>query len=273
MYQQLQSRLQKPAIYEKTAHKFWDDPHISKGMLQAHLSPETDAASRRPETIRRSVDWLAGLLPNGAALLDLGCGPGLYTKLFTQKGFRVTGVDLSARSLNWAREHDPDTDYLQFNYLDMEFEAAFDAATLIWCDYGALVKEDRKALLRKVNQALKPGGLFILDVFTPARYEGFKEITSWQNCPGGGFWSDKPHLLISLDACYDGPISLSRHVVIEEDAIRDYNIWDTTFTKKPLTDEMSAFGFTPQGFYADMEGHPFSPESQTLCAVMRKAAR
>lgn len=61
------------------------------------------------------------------------------------------------------------------NYLDMSFDRAFDAATMIWCDYGALVPADRAKLLRTVHRAVKPGGVFLFDVFTPQHYAGFEE--------------------------------------------------------------------------------------------------
>ena len=67
---------EKPEPFALGEPLFWDDPHISKGMLSAHLNPENDLASRRPETIERSVDWMIKTLDlrNGASVLDLGCG-------------------------------------------------------------------------------------------------------------------------------------------------------------------------------------------------------
>ena len=74
---------QKPAPFTPGEPLFWDDPHISSQMLTVHLSPDVDAASRRPETIDRSVGWLITTLKlnPGDAVLDLGCGPGLYLSL------------------------------------------------------------------------------------------------------------------------------------------------------------------------------------------------
>lgn len=270
MYRELSDLLRKPAPYEKTKHRFWDDPHISEGMLAAHLDPETDAASRKPQAIMNAVEWISSLLPPGADLLDLGCGPGLYTSQFSRRGFRVTGLDLSPRSLAYAREQDSAGSYLEMDYLTLNVEAAYDAITLIYCDYGALVSKDRQALLRRVHRALKPGGRFLLDVFTPRKYDGFIEDRSWRLQESGGFWSPAPHFLLSLDACYEGPIGLSRTVVVEEGAVRDYNIWDTAFTCETLAAEMAPFGFAPQAFYADMAGNPMEHDSKTLCAVMQK---
>lgn len=47
--------LQKPEPFTTGEELFWDDPHISKGMLEAHLNPTIDAASRRPVTIENTV--------------------------------------------------------------------------------------------------------------------------------------------------------------------------------------------------------------------------
>lgn len=37
---------------------FWDDPHIAKQVMAAHLHPDWDSASRPHSVISRSVDWL-----------------------------------------------------------------------------------------------------------------------------------------------------------------------------------------------------------------------
>ncbi len=149
--------LERPALYAKTQAPFWNDEHISQGMLAAHLDPAPDATSRKPDFIDRSVTWILSLLAPRASPLDIGCGPRLYTRRFVQGGLHTTGLDLSARSIAYAREHDSVSDYRVLDYLAMEFEALFDTVTLIWCDYGALVPADRTTLLARVHRALKPG--------------------------------------------------------------------------------------------------------------------
>ena len=48
----------RPEPFTPGEAMFWNDPHISAQMLKAHLDPNTDAASRRPETIDAEVAWL-----------------------------------------------------------------------------------------------------------------------------------------------------------------------------------------------------------------------
>ena len=80
MYNKLNEYLKRPALYERTTEQLWNDPYIATQMLKAHLDPNTDAASRKPDFIHRTAEWVASLLPDNAKLLDIGCGPGLYTK-------------------------------------------------------------------------------------------------------------------------------------------------------------------------------------------------
>lgn len=239
-------------------------------MLEAHLDPDTDAASRKPGFIDRSVKWIASLLPEGASLLDIGCGPGLYTKRFADKGLRVTGMDFSERSISYARENDKKSDYVFMDYLQMDYENAFDMITLIYCDYGALIPDERDELLRRIYRALKPGGRFLFDVFTPVRTSGIQEGTSWEICPQGGFWSAGPYICLNAVYRYNENVSLDRYVIIEENAVHCYNIWDTSFTTDSLLDEVLPAGFTCDGFYADVTGTPYYAGSETLCAVFRK---
>ena len=263
--------LQKPALWQRSYEPFWDDDHISKGMLEAHLNPDWDAASRKHSYIDRSVKWLAGIIPPGSKILDLGCGPGLYTKRFSDAGYDVTGMDYSRRSIAYAKEHDPKTKYIYRNYLEMDYTEAFDAITLIYCDYAALIPDERKTLLSKVHRALKPNGLFIFDVFTEQVYFGKKDRTSWSYHENGGFWSDKPHLCLEAEYYFENnTVKAYKTIVITEDGLREYLIWDTVYTQHTLLKEVTPFGFQMHGIYDDACGSPYTGTADTLCLVLKK---
>jgi len=276
LYDSLLKYLGRPILYERTTEKFWNDPHIAKQLLKAHLEPDIDGASRSPEFINESTDWIVSFLPKAkhsksqAALLDLGCGPGLYTRLFAQRGLQVTGLDFSKNSIAYARQHDPDSKYILQNYLSMNFDNMFDMITMIYCDYGALIPQERKKLLGRVHKALKPGGLFLFDVLiAPPMYDEM-DSTSWDIYPDGDFWSPKPHICLEAEYYYDNVAHGSRHVIIEEDSIKCYNIWSCYFTKQSLQDETLGVGFSEVGFYGDVSGQPYADNSETLCAVLKK---
>ena len=79
----------------------WDEPGFSGRMLNEHLSQEHDAASRRFEVIDRHCRWIHGcvLKRNPTRILDLGCGPGLYTSRLARLGHHCVGIDFSPASI------------------------------------------------------------------------------------------------------------------------------------------------------------------------------
>lgn len=274
MTEKLFELIKKPKEYAESSGKFWDDEHISKGMLAAHLNPNWDAASRKHEFIEKSVKWIIKNA-NKPKLLDLGCGPGIYAEEFHKAGAKVTGVDFSKRSIEYAKdsvkERDLDIEYFYKNYLELEYENAYDLITLIYCDYGVLSPEARKTLREKVYKALKPRGKFILDVFTPVNNLEKKETNTWIHCEKGGFWKPNEYLYLESTFIYPQDITLTQYTILEnQDKVEVIRVWDEAFTKDKLIKEFSDNGFKNFEFYDDVSGKAFTGESKTMCIVMEK---
>lgn len=266
----------KPTIYEASTSKFWDDEHISKGMLEAHLNPEWDAATRNHKFITKSAEWIASIASplQYPKLLDLGCGPGLYAERFHQCGYHVTGIDFSRRSIEYANNNAKTKNlpitYLYQNYLDISYQAEFDVITLIYCDFGVLSDQDRSKLLDKIYQALKPNGKFILDVFTPMQFKDRNEYKDWYYS-GEGFWSEKDHICLNSFYRYDDQNTmLDQTIVITEDSLECFNMWDHAFTKLELETDLIKAGFTSVDFYGDIAGDVYKPDGSLMCAVATK---
>jgi 2-polyprenyl-3-methyl-5-hydroxy-6-metoxy-1,4-benzoquinol methylase len=123
--------LSRPAPFARHGAPFWDDPHIGRRMLAAHLDPEREAASRPHARIDREVSWVVERLglTAGTAVLDLGCDPGLYCTRLARAGLQVTGVDYSAVAIEYARgqaERDGlAIDHRLADYQALDFERAF----------------------------------------------------------------------------------------------------------------------------------------------------
>lgn len=268
---------QRPPLFAPHQARFWDDPHISRQMLAAHLDPNTDAASRRPETIEATVAWLVshlGLQP-GDAVLDLGCGPGLYTSKLARRGLRVTGVDFSPNSLDYARrqarEGGLDVEYVQLSYLKLDYRERFDAAFLIYFDLAVLSDEDRDQVVRRTHRALKPGGAFAFDVPTgrwPRPPDGHQE---W-DVSEGGFWKPGPYLELTRHFTYpEAEARVQQTIIIQEDgALSLYRIWDRSYSPETVTAMLETQGFRVESLWADLTGRPLEDDSPALGVVARK---
>ena len=276
MLNQLFSYLEKPKIYAQSTCKLWEDEHISKGMLEAHLHPSLEAASRPHDFIDKSVEWISEIAPSSTykKLLDLGCGPGLYAERFFKKGYKITGIDFSKRSIDYAkekaRERGEDINYIYKNYLEIDYRDEFDLVTLIYCDYAVLSKENREILLKKVYDSMVVGGKFIFDVFTVNEFKDRKENNTWYVSNGGFFKPDK-HICLESHFIYDNDIRLDQYVIIDSDEKVDViRNWFKGYTKETIIDEIKKVGFKDFEIYSDVTGKPYNEESKTLCIVAKK---
>lgn len=267
----------KPSIFEPSELLFWDDEYISSQMLQAHLDPERDAASRKPETIDRTVKWLiqAMRLRPGDRLLDLGCGPGLYSSRFARKGLRVTGIDYSRRSINYARQQAGlsglHIDYIYRNYLEVEYAGQYEAAVLIYGDICTLSDVDRDTLLDKVYKALVPGGCFAFDVMTPVNSDITSLPTAWAAVEKG-FWRNTSYLVLDQTLEYSDDVYLVRHFVMGESGdLAEYRIWNRLYSASKITALVERFGFKVEAVWADLTGLPLNAGSEWLGLLVRKA--
>lgn len=279
MLEKLFAFMNKPELYQASTSKFWDDEHISKKMLEAHLNPEWDAATRPHKFVNKSVDWMVSILPpkKYPKLIDLGCGPGIYAEKFFEKSYSVTGVDFSKRSIEYAeasaRMKGMDIKYYNQNYLELSFEGEFDIATIIYCDFGVLSTDDRSILLSKIYSALNPNGVLIFDVFTPRYYSNRPEFRSWEYCQTG-FWKEEPHICLnSLYRYEDCNTFLSQTITITADSMDCYNIWEHTFTAGEIKRDLYEAGFTKVEFYGDVAGAKYDPEGEIFCVVAQKEER
>ncbi|MEZ5335225.1 MAG: class I SAM-dependent methyltransferase [Methanolobus sp.] len=196
---------QKPQLYAEGNAVMWTDAHISEQLLNIHLNPDIDLASRRSSSIESTVDWILNLQnKENMTILDLGCGPGLHCELIAKRGHNVTGVDFSKNSIEYARKQARnkglDIEYVNLNYLELDEDNKYDLVMMVFTDFGVLELRERETLIRNVYRALKPGGIFIFDVLSDRNLETKVSQRSWE-MEESGFWKDSPYLILSDISC------------------------------------------------------------------------
>lgn len=125
-----------------------------------------------PERMAQENIWLERLfsysaVPAQGKILELGCGEGHYCRLLAQKGYEVTGIDISPTAVAWAKEKTPETNY-NISYLvadltqpDLLPGESFDLIVDGNCLH-CIIGQDRAAFLGNVHRLLKAGGLFFI---------------------------------------------------------------------------------------------------------------
>jgi SAM-dependent methyltransferase len=129
-----------------------------------------------PERSAREVANIIKLLnlAPSSSILDLCCGHGRHTIPLAQQGYHMTGLDLSQFFLQRAQA-DAETRgvkarWIQSDMRQIPFDNEFDAIINIFTSFGYLENEEEDLqVLRQVQQALKPGGLFLLETIYQVR--------------------------------------------------------------------------------------------------------
>lgn len=125
-------------------------------------------------------------LPIHGAILDVGCGSGYITSMLESRGFTVTGIDISTKMLELARENAPRSTFLRMNMKRLDFpKESFDGVA---CFYS-IVHVPRRyhlGILKKFRRVLRPKGLLAIHM----GWGGWVGIE--ENWLGGGapmYWS------------------------------------------------------------------------------------
>jgi len=178
----------------------WNEPEFSERMLREHLSQKHDLASRRLNIIDAHVDWIHSrmLARERATVLDLGCGPGLYTSRLAKLGHACTGIDFSPASIRYAKEQATEEElnctYVRADVREADFGSGFDLVMFLFGELNVFRPEDARAILEKAWAAIAPGGALLLE---PHRFGTVEKIGTqapfWQSAEAG-FFSDEPHL-------------------------------------------------------------------------------
>lgn len=101
-------------------------------------------------------------LPNGAHILDAGCGSGRDTKAFLERGYRVTAIDASPELARLATVFIGQRCKV-LSFQKMNFREEFDG---IWACASLLhiSKHEMPDVMRRFIQALKVGGIFYISL-------------------------------------------------------------------------------------------------------------
>lgn len=257
----------------------WNDEHISKSMLEAHLNPEIDAASRNKDFMERSIHWIISHfhVNQSTSIIDFGCGPGLYTIALAETGASVTGVDLSQRSIRYAQgaaaAKGLRINYLLQDYLEFKTHQKFDLILMIWCDFSVLSPEKTRTLLATFRNLLTENGRILLDVDSLALFHNTAEQNlEFVHYPSGGFMSAEPHFLFRRIFKYaDEHLILRKETVLEDDQQRDFYIWNQCYSLSALTHLFAENGLEILSAYSDVTGTPFQKASQQFAVTARKA--
>jgi SAM-dependent methyltransferase len=240
----------------------WNDPDFSRRMLKEHLSQKHDAASRRTVTIKKHVNWIHGFVLDGkpSRVLDLGCGPGLYSARLATLGHACHGIDFSPASVEYAVKRAPaGCTYTLGDIRTTDFGSGYDLIMLIFGEFNVFKPEDAWSILGKAHAALEPGGKLLLEISTfDAVYESGNQPATWYSAENELF-ADAPHLCLMESFWDDEQAATTERYYIVEAASGEVTRYATStqaYGNEELTKMVIQAGFQAPNFYPSLTGKP-----------------
>lgn len=225
--------------------EFFDEAYV-------HRWSAAGAFDRTPQ----EVESLVGLLdlPRGAAILDVPCGFGRMAGPLHQRGFRVTGIDVSRVQLRLAAQRNPGPRYLR---ADMRHPPAgpFDAVVNYFSSFGYFDEPaDDRAALAAWQRVLRPGGVLVMELMHRDRVaflEGAGDATTLPGEAGETDW---------VAGVRTSQVSVGGHV-------RTLRL--RLYTATGLADLLRATGFARVEAFGDLRRAPLSPHTRLVVRAVR----
>ncbi|HZE83321.1 MAG TPA: class I SAM-dependent methyltransferase [Puia sp.] len=191
---------------------WFDSPYYHKLYFEHNEQEATTFISRLLDALRP---------PAGSLMLDVACGRGRHSRILSEKGFDVTGIDLAADSIALARQYE--NAHLHFYLHDMRSPVRvnyFAYAFNFFTSFGYFRTErEHDNTIRAVSQSLVNRGIFVLD-YLNVRYSEDRLVPQSTKTIGGTVyhltkWNDKKHFYKKIhieDSALEAPLEFTEKV-------------------------------------------------------------
>ena len=219
-----------------------------------------------PETTRTEAEFLAKEIsaPPDGRLLDIACGNGRHTRELSAKGYALTGVDISAESIDEARAADPKPEWVCGDMRNLPWQSAFNGGYCMGNSFGYLQHEGTLEFLQALSKTLKPGARFVFEIGTVAE----SLLANFQ--PRA--WYDLGGLLFLAAREYKAELGRLdiQYTFISDGVSETREASFAVYTAAEIARMMAAVGMPVKAMYGTLEREPFKLGSPRLLAVAEK---
>lgn len=226
-----------------------------------------------PSLAQREVDFAIKVfnLPKNSKILDLPCGQGRHSILLAQKGYQITGVDLSKTLLDLAKKlaqkEKVKIHWIRQNMRKIDFKNEFNAVINLFSSFGYFTQEKENIMVLKlINQSLKTKGKFLLDLLNKdwflAKLPASKKI----------WWKTGANYILE-DAFFDkqNKFWLNRIVIISpEGKIKRAQTYMRLYDLQEIKKCLEKTGFKILNIYGDYQGNKFFRFSPRMIVLAEK---
>jgi 2-polyprenyl-3-methyl-5-hydroxy-6-metoxy-1,4-benzoquinol methylase len=201
-------------------------------------------------------------------VLDLACGFGRHANSMAALGHRVTGIDLTQGfleiALNQAAAMGVQVDYRLGDMRTLSDQASYDRIVSFFTAFGYYSDQENQQILCNIARALRPGGLFLLDIQNRDRL--IKMLMPF-------IVTEKEGNLMIDRQTYD-PISgrlYNRRVVIRNGIRRDKPFFVRLYSVPEICESLRQAGLQVVKILGGLDDSPFTVESRRMIVIATTA--
>jgi SAM-dependent methyltransferase len=266
----LAARRPRPRPFVDIGALPWEQADFSRHFLRT--------ATRGQQYTRREIAFLesCGLFAPGRRILDLACGGGRHSLAMARQGARVTGLDLGPAAIATARRRAQRAglavEFIQGDMRHLTYDSDFDAVTLLFGCFTEMPRQQAAEVLQRISSSLRPGGLFVLDVYTPRFFAALDGVQEWwvsNDFIAGRF----PQLVLTEYFYYPRDKTYARRDFIWNMATGDlhtFGVSGQAYTLAQLTRMCEAVDLLPEQMVGGWHGEDISSASSLYIVVARK---
>lgn len=223
-----------------------------------------------PERVEREIGFIeqALELERGMRILDLCCGHGRLANPLAQRGYQVTGIDITPGFLELARKEASSlgliVEYVDADMRQIPYKEEFHRVINCYTSFGYFGDEENLRVLEGVARALKPEGRFLLEIqnrdWLIANYRS--QVVSERD---GDFMIDRNRF---------DPLSSRNHcerILIRNGRVKRMRFSIRLYTFSELEELLNRVGLKSAGVYGDYDlNSGFGLESPRMIVIARK---
>jgi SAM-dependent methyltransferase len=229
---------------------------------------EPSALAQAPAEARFAARALG--LRKGDRLLDVCCGVGRHSFLLASRGAQVTGIDVTEEYLRQARRRAGarrNPAFLKADIRRLPFTGSFDAAICLWTSFGYFAAPAQDvAALGQIYKALRPGGLFLVDVLNAGWLRGHFQPRQWRPGANGA-------MVLEESAILPGPdprLKSSWLVIGPGKPWRKAELVIRLYDKRRLAAALRKAGFSVSRCWGALAERKFSMKSSRLVILAKR---
>lgn len=215
----------------------WFREFFGADYLQAYGRRNRREAPAEVRFIETALQMRAGRIT-----LDLCCGEGRHAVPLALRGYRIVGLDLSPPLLEAARRSAADrgaaVDWVRADSRAIPFHRRFDAVFCWFTTFGYFSDPgDDRRVLAQVGAALRPGGVFLLEVLN--REFLLRHPHEAKRIDGDSCWLDSRMVFSPAESL----CRTRKTIHFPDGSRRDYTLTTRVYDRPDLTGMLAAAGF------------------------------